>query len=262
LTTRDEGELIVILLMQKPLSTPASEPIIDVRNVTREYTMGRKQTIRALDGLSLSVPRGTFLSILGPSGSGKSTLFNLIGGLDRPTSGEVLVDGIRLTTLSPDALAAFRCLKIGYIFQTYNLIPAMTALQNVAVPMTFAGLSDEEAEARAAVLLELVGLGRHLWHTPDRLSGGQQQRVAIARALANRPAILLADEPTGNLDKRTGEEIIELLRSLRVKEGMTLVCATHDLKMISYSDWVAWIRDGRLEKLCPRSELTVEEGHL
>ncbi len=240
----------------------SADPIIEVRNVTRIYPLSRGHVVRALDGLSLSIPRGSFLSILGPSGSGKSTLFNLIGGLDRPSSGEVRVDGVDLTRLDPEALAAVRCLKVGYIFQTYNLIPALTALQNVAAPMTFAGLTDSEAEERAVLLLEAVGLGKHLHHIPERLSGGQQQRVAIARALANRPSILLADEPTGNLDRRTGEEIIALLCSLREEYGVTLVCATHDLKMISFSDWIAWIRDGRLERLEHRSQVTIEEGHL
>ena len=241
--------------------TPA-DCIIELRNVTRIYASSGGQTIKALDGISLTIPRGTYVSILGPSGSGKSTLFNMIGGLDQATSGEVLVDGINLSTLPPDALASFRCLKIGYIFQTYNLIPVFTALQNVAVPMTFAGLDEREAEERAATILERLGLGRHLDHTPDRLSGGQQQRVAIARALANHPPIILADEPTGNLDGQTGQDIIELLRTLCQSRGVTVVCATHDLKMIARSDYIAWIRDGRIERVERRQDVSIREGHL
>ena len=235
--------------------------IIEARDVTRHYRIGR-EVVKALDGVTLDIPHGAYLSILGPSGSGKSTLFNVIGGLDLPTSGEVRVDGVSLATLSERELAYVRCLKIGYIFQTFNLIPVFTALQNVAVPMVFAGMSEADADRKAAGILEQVGLGDRAHNTPDRLSGGEQQRVAIARALANDPSVVLADEPTGNLDTRTGEEIIMLLNRLSAEHGVTIVSATHDLKMISYSDRVMWMRDGKIERVEDRANLTVKEGHM
>ena len=238
-----------------------SRPVIEVKDVTRHYRL-KKQVVKALDGISLAVPRGAYISILGPSGSGKSTLFNAIGGLDRPTSGEVRVDGVNLAALKEEELAYVRCMKIGYIFQSYNLIPVMTARQNVAIPMIFAGMTEEQANRKATQILERVGLGDRLLNTPDRLSGGQQQRVAIARALANDPSIILADEPTGNLDVRTGEEIITILNDLCRSYGVTIVSATHDLKMIAYSDYVAWIRDGKLERFEDREHVKIREGRM
>lgn len=235
--------------------------IIEVRNVSRYYKMS-KETVRALDDISLAVPRGSYLSILGPSGSGKSTLFNMIGGLDRPTSGQVIIDGMDLANMNEQELAYVRCVKIGYVFQTYNLIPMFTAMQNVIIPMLFAGKSEAEAEEKGRFLLTRVGLGDRLHNTPDKLSGGQQQRVAIARALANDPCIILADEPTGNLDTSTGGEIIALLNQLCRDFHVTIVSATHDLKMISCSDVIAWIRDGKLDRLEERANIRIQEGHM
>ncbi|MEM2136437.1 MAG: ABC transporter ATP-binding protein [Candidatus Methanomethylicia archaeon] len=217
--------------------------------------------VKALQGINLSVNKGEYISIMGPSGSGKTTLFNVIGGLDKPTKGEITVDGVNLLSLSDLDLARFRCFKIGYVFQTFNLIPFLTALDNVILPMLFAGLSPEERRNKAVELLNIVGLGDRLNHKPDELSGGQQQRVALARALANNPSILLADEPTANLDLATGFKIISLMKDLNVKRGVTVICATHDMKIIGVSDRIAWIRDGVIERIEPRRtvELTSEE---
>ncbi len=225
-----------------------------VRTVGVEKRYGEGEAaVLAVDGISCEIYRGEYLSIVGPSGSGKSTLFNLIGGLDRPTAGSVFVSGVDIAQLSARELAFLRCHTIGYIFQTFNLITVRTALENVTLPMLIAGVGSEEAELRAIELLEKVGLAHRRHHRPAELSGGQQQRVAIARALANSPAIVLADEPTGNLDLKTGKEIIDLLRSLNQDEGVTIISATHDLKMIDVSDRVFHIRDGKLADVEERS---------
>jgi putative ABC transport system ATP-binding protein len=222
--------------------------IIELEDLARYYTVGG-EVIRALDGVNLQIGRGEYLSIVGPSGSGKTTLFNLIGGLDRPTRGRVYIDGVDISRLDAYELAWLRCRKIGYIFQTFNLIPVLTALENVALPTVFAGVPRDEGLRRAEKLLTSVGLGDRLHHRPSELSAGQQQRVAIARAMANDPAIILADEPTGNLDLNTGMEIISLLQGLNRTRGMTLISATHDLKMIRASDRIVYIRDGRIERI-------------
>jgi putative ABC transport system ATP-binding protein len=199
---------------------------------------------------------------MGPSGSGKSTLFNAIGGLDKPTSGKVFIDEVDIAQLDAFELAWLRCRKIGYIFQSFNLIPVMTALENVMLPMIFAGLSSDDARDKAAEVLKLVGLGHRLKNKPPQLSGGQQQRVACARALANDPAIVLADEPTANLDVKTGEEIIDLLRQLKEARGVTIVSATHDMKMLSVSDRVVWIRDGIRDRIVERKDLNIKVGQV
>jgi len=206
-------------------------------------------TVKALDGVNLGIGRSEYVSIVGPSGSGKTTLFNLVGGLDRPTRGRVYIDGVDISKLDAYELAWLRCRRIGYIFQTFNLIQVLNALENVALPTVFAGVPRDEGLKKAEKLLRSVGLGERLHHRPTELSAGQQQRVAIARALANDPAIILADEPTGNLDLNTGTEIIDLLHGLNKKGGLTLVAATHDLKMIKASDRIVWMRDGRIEKI-------------
>jgi putative ABC transport system ATP-binding protein len=205
--------------------------------------------INALDGVNLEIGRGEYVSIVGPSGSGKTTLFNLIGGLDRPTRGVVYIDGVDISKLDAYELAWLRCRKIGYIFQTFNLIPVLTATENVALPTVFAGVPRDEGLKKAEKILSSVGLRERLHHKPGELSAGQQQRVAIARAMANDPAIILADEPTGNLDLNTGMEIIDLLHGLNKSRGMTLIAATHDLKMIKASDRIVWMRDGKIEKI-------------
>ena len=214
----------------------------------------------ALAGVTLDIYAREYLSIMGPSGSGKSTFFNMIGGLDKPTSGKVFVDEVDIAQLDAFELAWLRCRKIGYIFQTFNLVPVMTCLENVMLPMVFAGMSSDDARDKAAGILSRVGLGERLKHKPAQLSGGQQQRVACARALANDPEILLADEPTGNLDTRTGEEIIGLLRQLCDERGVTVVSATHDMKMLSVSDRVVWIRDGRCDRVAEAAELDIKVG--
>ena len=214
-------------------------------------------TVKALDGVNLKVKRGEYLSIMGPSGSGKTTLFNMIGGIDRPTRGRVYIDGVDIAKLDAYELAWLRCRKIGYIFQTFNLIPVLTAIENVMLPMIFAGVEREERFRKAREILEMVGLGERLDHKPAELSGGQQQRVAIARALANDPALILADEPTGNLDLQTGLEIITLLREMNKEKGVTIIAATHDLKMIDVSDRIIYLRDGRIDRYETRAEVYV-----
>ncbi len=224
------------------------ENVIELRDLQRYYQMGA-ETVKALDGVDLEIKRGEYLSIVGPSGSGKTTLFNLVGGLDKPTKGSVFIDGVDISQLDAYELAWLRCRKIGYIFQSFNLIQVLTALENVSLPTVFAGTPHDEGLKKAEKLLEQVGLGERLHHRPTELSAGQQQRVAIARALANDPAIILADEPTGNLDLNTGMEIIDLLHGLNKMRGLTLVAATHDLKMIKASDRIVWMRDGVVEKV-------------
>jgi len=222
--------------------------VIELRDLNRHYTMG-EEMVKALDGVNLEIKRGEYVSIVGPSGSGKTTLFNLIGGLDKPTGGSVFIDGVDIAQLDAYELAWLRCRKIGYIFQSFNLIQVLTALENVALPTVFAGVPREEGLRKAQHILESVGLGTRVHHRPSELSAGQQQRVAIARALANDPSIILADEPTGNLDLNTGMEIIDLLHGLNKTKGLTLVAATHDLKMIKASDRIVWMRDGQIERI-------------
>jgi len=233
--------------------------IVRVSNVTKTFLLG-KVSVHALKGVTLQIPTGQYISIMGPSGSGKSTLFNMIGGLDKPSNGKVFIDEVDISQLDAYELAWLRCRKIGYIFQTFNIIQVMTALENVTLPMTFAGVRNETAVEKGMELLDLVGLADRFQHKPFELSGGQQQRVAIARALANDPAIILADEPTGNLDLTTGEEIITLLKNLSHERGVTIISATHDIKMLNVSDQVVWIRDGLIDKIESREELTISVG--
>lgn len=233
------------------------EYTVETEDLAKYYKVGN-YVVKALDGVNLRVRRGEYISIMGPSGSGKTTLFNMIGGLDRPTRGKVYIDEVDISKLDAYELAWLRARKIGYIFQTFNLIPVLTAIENVMLPMIFAGVKREERIRKARELLTVVGLGDRLHHKPAELSGGQQQRVAIARALANDPAIVLADEPTGNLDLHTGLEIINLLRRLNKEKGVTIVTATHDLKMIDVSDRVIYIRDGKIERIETRAEIAVE----
>ncbi len=237
------------------------ENTVRVRNVIKRYEMG-SVIVEALRGVNMEVARGEYISIMGPSGSGKSTLFNMIGGLDKPTDGRVYIDEVDIAQLDAYELAWLRCRKIGYIFQSFNLIPVMTALENVTLPMIFAGVTAEDSIEKAVGLLTMVGLGDRIQHKPLELSGGQQQRVAIARALANDPAIVLADEPTGNLDLNTGRDIINLLKRLNEENGVTIISATHDLKMLDVSDRIFWIRDGRIDKVGARSEIELEVGLL
>lgn len=233
---------------------------VEVKGVRKTYHL-RGEDVHALRGVDLKVPHGEYLSVMGPSGSGKTTLFNMIGGIDTPTEGNVLIDGVDISGVRPSQMAWLRCRKIGYIFQTFNLIPVLTARENVALPMIFLGVPREDRDNKAEDLLKTVGLGDRVDHRPNELSGGQQQRVAIARALANDPAIILADEPTGNLDLNTGFAIVQLLYRLKVERGTTIICATHDLKMIDISDRVVFLRDGEIENIERRRGLvlTAEE---
>ncbi len=235
--------------------------IIRARDVTRRYKLG-EEIVWALQGVSLDIFEGEYLSIMGPSGSGKSTFFNMIGALDIPTAGSIEFMGEDLFRLPEDKQAWIRCNQIGYIFQTYNLVMVMTALENVALPMILKGDTRRDANAKAGAILERVGLGHRVDHLPSQLSGGQMQRVAIARALANSPSVILADEPTGNLDSKTGEEIIALLKSLQTDDRVTVITATHDVKMLSVSDRIAWIRDGRLERLEARANVQIDMGSM
>jgi putative ABC transport system ATP-binding protein len=239
----------------------ANEYVVRTKDVAKEFTMGGT-TLKALDGVNLDIFRGEYVSIMGPSGSGKSTLFNMIGGLDKPSAGSVFINDVDMAQLDAQELAYLRCRTIGYIFQTFNLIPVMTALENVTLPTIFAGTPTDEGIERGIELLKMVGLGDRLNHKPSELSGGQQQRVAIARSFANSPTIILADEPTGNLDLKTGKEIIILLKELNKDQGVTIISATHDLKMIDVSDRVVWIRDGKIERIEERSEIDLQVGEL
>ncbi|MEJ2234323.1 MAG: ABC transporter ATP-binding protein [Syntrophobacterales bacterium] len=238
-----------------------SHSVVRVSGVTKVFKL-RRHNVEALRGVDLEIHAGEYLSIMGPSGSGKTTLFNMIGGLDKPSSGKVFIDEVDVAQLDAYELAWLRCRKIGYIFQTFNLIQVMTALENVTLPMIFAGMHNDAAVEKGLELLEVVGLGDRFQHKPFELSGGQQQRVAIARAMANDPAIILADEPTGNLDLTTGEEIIELLKRLSEEKSVTVISATHDFKMLSVSDRVVWIRDGCIDKIEEREQLSISVGEI
>jgi putative ABC transport system ATP-binding protein len=222
-----------------------SDWVIIAQNLTKVYKMGEVE-VHALRGLSLQIERGEVVSIMGPSGSGKSTLMNIIGCLDRPTSGEFILDGEPVANLNDDQLASIRNRKVGFIFQSFNLLSRATALYNVELPMRYAGMTRGRKE-RAREALESVGLGDRLTHRPNELSGGQQQRVAIARALVNEPAILLADEPTGNLDTRSGEEIMHLLLKLNKERGTTLIIVTHAPDVAAQTGRSIRIRDGAVE---------------
>ncbi len=236
-----------------------SPVIIRTRDVTKEYRMGEVVT-KALRGITCEIRAGEFISVMGPSGSGKTTFFNIVGALATPTSGRVLIDEVDVAQLNNDELAYVRCKKIGYIFQSYNLVTAMTALENVMTSMLFAGEIADEARNRGMKLLERVGLGDRWHHQPKELSGGQQQRVAIARSLANEPRILLCDELTANLDLHTGQEIIDLMVELNKEQKVTVICSTHDHRMLDKSDRIFWIRDGMIEKIQRRQDVTITTG--
>ena len=238
-----------------------SNTIVHVEKVTKTYGT-ETNVIYALREVTLDVFEGEYLSIMGPSGSGKSTLFNMIGGLDSGTAGDVEIGGVDLNRLSDGQLAFFRGRHIGYIFQAYNLIASLTAIKNVALPAVLAGNSPDKAAAKAEEALTRVGLADRLLHRPDELSGGQQQRVAIARALVNSPTIILADEPTANLDLHTGGEVIDLLQRLCRELGATVITATHDHKMLKASDRIAWIKDGQLERIEDAKALDIEVGSI
>ncbi|HVP41036.1 MAG TPA: ABC transporter ATP-binding protein [Candidatus Krumholzibacteriaceae bacterium] len=227
--------------------------VLEVKDVKKTYRMGRV-SVPALRGVSFDVEEGEFLTIFGPSGSGKSTLLHLIGGLDRPDGGEIIVDGSNLLQLSDDKRARLRLTKIGFVFQFFNLLPRITALENVELPLNIADVPEKEARERAKEMLKLVGLDTRIDHRPFELSGGEQQRVAIARALVNNPKIILADEPTGNLDTKIGGEIVQLMRRLNKEKGQTFVIITHDPTISENADRIIYLKDGLIEgvKEAPR----------
>jgi len=222
--------------------------LLEVKNVKKTYRMGKVEVV-ALRGVSFSVEEGEFLTIFGPSGSGKSTLLHLIGGLDRPDEGEIIVDGSNLQQLSDDKRAQLRLTRIGFIFQFFNLLPRLTALANVELPLFIADASEKDAEEKAKEMLNLVGLDTRMDHRPFELSGGEQQRVAIARALINNPKIILADEPTGNLDTQIGGEIVQLMRTLNKEKGQTCVIVTHDASIAENADRIIYLKDGLIEDI-------------
>ena len=219
--------------------------LIDIKDVTKTYQMGAETTVRALDGVSVAIEQGDYVAIMGPSGSGKSTLMNLIGCLDTPSSGSYQLNGREIAAMGDDDLAQIRNKEIGFIFQTFNLLPRADAVQNVELPLVYSGLPRRERKERAVKALESVGLGERKHHRPNEMSGGQRQRVAIARALVNAPSILLADEPTGNLDSKTGDEILALMDDLHVK-GNTIILVTHEDELAQHAARVIRLRDGKI----------------
>jgi putative ABC transport system ATP-binding protein len=224
------------------------EPLIRARGLARRYTMGQ-EAVKALDGVDLDVERGEFVALVGPSGSGKSTLLNMLGGLDRPTAGEIWVEELELGAASDKRLVRYRRDRVGFIFQSFNLLPTRSAVENVEVPLMLAGMGRRARRDRALELLAQVGLAKRAGHKPNQLSGGEMQRVAVARSLANTPALLLADEPTGNLDSKTGSDILNLLRDLVGTKGITLVLVTHDMKVASYADRIVHMLDGKIRTI-------------
>lgn len=221
------------------------QTVIEVHEVTKELKLGQ-HTIHALQGVNMTIYSGEMVGIVGPSGSGKSTLLGIIGGLDTPTAGRILIDGIEISRMNEDKLTEIRNEKIGFIFQFFNLIPTLTALENVALPIQFARKTNFNPNRRAKELLELLGLEDRFHHRPSQLSGGQQQRVAIARALANEPPLLLADEPTGNLDSESSATVLEALENIRQSIGTTVVIVTHDEKLAAHADRILLLCDGRI----------------
>jgi putative ABC transport system ATP-binding protein len=223
-------------------------PLIQLQEVRRTYRMGNTD-VHALDGVSVSFAAGSFWAIMGASGSGKSTMLNLLGCLDRPTGGRYLFEGEDISTKDDDGLSAIRLRSIGFIFQSFNLIPQLTVRENIELPLYYQGLNTDESARRATALAEQVGLADRLQHRPTELSGGQQQRVAIARALANQPRILLADEPTGNLDSHTGQQIMRFLQTLNEEHGMTVIMVTHEADIAAYAGARLHMRDGRMDRI-------------
>jgi putative ABC transport system ATP-binding protein len=232
--------------MLKSKVHPKKEKIIELKNVHKDYHLG-DEFVRAVDGINIMIHKGDFIAIVGPSGSGKSTTMNLVGALDFASQGDIYLDNVNIEKLEESELAQIRGRKIGFIFQTFNLIPTLTALENVMLPMVFQRIEFEEREIKARELLEKIGLGHRLNHLPNELSGGERQRVAIARALANDPEVILADEPTGNLDSKRGEEIAKMLDKLN-SEGRTIILVTHDMHVAKHARKIFQLKDGKIVK--------------
>lgn len=248
-TTIEQGADAAPAICEEGTTVGPSDAVVQARGVLRDYGRG-DALVRALAGVDIDLQRGAYTAIMGPSGSGKSTLMHILAGLDRPTAGNVWIDGQEITTLKERALTQLRRDRIGFIFQTFNLLPTLNAAENIALPLTIAGRKGDTAWVDE--LIETVGLGDRLTHKPAELSGGQQQRVAVARALASRPAVLFADEPTGNLDSRTGEEVLQLLRHSRDVMGQTIVMVTHDAHAATYADRIVFLKDGAIAHDCGR----------
>lgn len=221
--------------------------VLKIRNISKKYNVGKPNEVQALNNISFSIKAGEFVSIMGPSGSGKSTLLNIIGALDTPTTGEIYIRNQLLKNMSESQLTQFRRKEIGFVFQHYNLVPVLSALENVELSMILSSIKKEERMKRAEYLLEIVGLGKRLHNRPDEMSGGEVQRVAIARALSNRPAIVLADEPTGNLDSKNGLEIMNLFKRLNRQENQTFIIVTHDPSVANQTQKTIHIKDGSIE---------------
>jgi len=243
-----------MLLFLVSMKKGVGEVIIELRDVFKHYKMGEGIIVKAVDGVSIHVRSGDFVAIMGPSGSGKSTSMNLVGSLDVPTKGNIFLDGIDISHLSESDLAQIRGKKIGFIFQSFNLIPNLTTLENVALPMMFQGVVSEDRNKKAMELLKLVELDNRADHYPGQLSGGQRQRVAIARSLANDPEVILADEPTGNLDSKTGKIVMDFLEKMN-KEGKTIIMVTHDPDLAQeYANTVYWLKDGKVERITKKKK--------
>jgi putative ABC transport system ATP-binding protein len=238
-------QMLTADFVQDQIVRSTTQTVIETDALTKIYQMGDTQ-VCALNGVSIQIDRGEFVAIVGPSGSGKSTLMAILGALDKPTSGSYRLDGTEIAEMNDDNLSDIRSYRIGFVFQKFNLLARSSALANVALPLVYAGVNARERDVRAKQALELVGLGERTHHKPNELSGGQQQRVAIARALINTPSIILADEPTGNLDSRTGEEIMHLFRQLHVEQGITLILVTHSPEIAAQANRVITMRDGEV----------------
>lgn len=229
---------------------------IQIQNLKKYYRMG-SNIIKALDGIDLAIDRGEFVALLGTSGSGKSTLLNILAGLERPSSGDVLYKNISLNSLSEEEITIFRNINVGFVFQSYNLLPYLTAIENVALPLIFKGESKKEREEKAYQILKDMGLSKRIYNRANELSGGQQQRVSIARAFVGNPKIIFADEPTGNLDTKTSFEIMELIKSIVRKNNQTLIMVTHDEEMAEFADRTLFMRDGLIERI--HEKLSIDE---
>ena len=224
------------------------EKIIEIRDLRKVYRIGNEKVV-ALDSVSFDVEKGEFCCLLGTSGSGKSTLLNLMAGLEKPTRGQIKIKGEHIEKMNEKKLAKFRQRHLGFVFQSYNLLPALTALENVSLPLTFRGIPKSIRDKRAKEMLEAVGLGTHIKHKPSQMSGGQQQRVGIARAFVGKPEIVFADEPTGNLDSKTTKDVMELITKMARENGQTLIIVTHDLEIARYADKIIRILDGNIENI-------------
>ncbi len=235
------------------------EPVIQVKNLYKIFRVGSSK-VRALNGVDLTIYRGEFCAIVGTSGSGKSTMLNMLAGLEKPTKGEVIISGQHLEHMNENQLVKFRREKVGFIFQSFNLLGTMNAIENVALPLTFRGVDKKTREAKAVQMLKLVGLPRHMKHKPNEMSGGQQQRVGVARALVLDPEIIFADEPTGNLDSNTSAEVLKLMRKIVQEKNQTLVMVTHDNHLAGFADRIFHIIDGKIVKIEERGEHKEDEG--